>query len=531
MLLEPRDQVLAASGGVDDGVDALIREARRRTHRRRLRRLAVFAVVAGAAGLAYAVLLSGGSGVIAGTASSPFVNVRAFEGQGNLAFVSRDRLWVLDGSAGALRSLPRARHQEALSPTFSHDGRWLAYLTHSTNPNRVQPYELWIAHADGSGVRAIGSVNGLVGWSPHADAVAVTVGRQVKYPPVGSATMLELVWPGGRRRTLLKAPAKPATLGGVDAVMGAVWSPDGSALAVALGGGLADAIDTVPVALGSRPTVWFARRGAQPVKVTGMSGAGPTQVIPDLAGWWPGWGIAFWIFDGGGIRDPDNTPLAVVATPGARPRLVAQTLSSGITDAVSPGANDKLALVATSTPGVGRTFGIDKTVETCKPARGCGAVPRATVWSGPNTQTCNPCIQPGTPRGEPGSGVSQDPSWSPTGGLLAYVKAPVADTGAWPSDAWFADHAVYVLNTRTGATKRIGTVDGAALPIWSGDGRDLLYESSDGLWLMPIASGRPVEIEHPLYSEAEWNTRTSHAANISYYGQIPWNRQFSWSSG
>jgi hypothetical protein len=114
--------------------------------------------------------------------------------------------------------------------------------------------------------------------------------------------------------------------------------------------------------------------------------------------------------------------------------------------------------------------------------------------------------------------------------LLAYVKAPVSDTAGWPSDAWFADHALYVWNAHTRATKRVGTVDGAALPTWSGDNRYLLYESDDGLWVMPVASGKPIEIEHPLYSQAEWNTRTSHLANISFYGQIPWNQQLSWSS-
>jgi hypothetical protein len=114
--------------------------------------------------------------------------------------------------------------------------------------------------------------------------------------------------------------------------------------------------------------------------------------------------------------------------------------------------------------------------------------------------------------------------------MLAYVKAPALDTSAWPTDAWFADHSVYVWNSQTGTTSRVGAIDGAALPTWSRDGHYLLYESDDGLWLMPIKSGRPTEIEHPLYPEAEWSTRFSHDANVSFYGQIPWNQQFSWSS-
>jgi hypothetical protein len=87
-----------------------------------------------------------------------------------------------------------------------------------------------------------------------------------------------------------------------------------------------------------------------------------------------------------------------------------------------------------------------------------------------------------------------------------------------------------VLNTTAGTTNRIGTVDGSALPTWSGNGKDLLYESNDGLWLMPISTGKPVEIVHPLYSEADWNSKGSHLASVSFYGQIPWQYQFSWWS-
>jgi WD40-like Beta Propeller Repeat len=529
MLLERGHRVEPTNVTVDDTAEALIREARRRTRKRRLRGVRIVALIVGVAVLAYAELVPGGSGLLAGTASSPFVNLRAFRRQGDLAFVSRGRLWVLDGTDGTVRELPTAQHQEALSPTFSHDGRWLAYLTDSTNPSKVPRYELWIARADGTSARAVGDVESLVGWSPHGDTAAVTLGRQTKHLPYGSATTVALVSPTGHERTLLQAPNDPSTTGGMDAITGAVWSPSGNALAVTAAGGLANAVYTVPIASGAKPTVWFAARGSQRVQVTGMRGRVPTEVIPDLAGWWSGWGIAFWIFDFGGVRNPDNTPLVVVARPGAQPRLVAQTLSTGITDAVSAGARDSLALV--SSGSFGREYAAGKTVETCPANGGCTAVPGASIWSGPDTQRCETrCAPPAGSRGKPGSGVSEDPSWSPNGLLLAYVKAPAANTGAWPSDAWFADHAVYVWNSQTNATRRVGAVNGAALPTWSRNERDLLYESDDGLWLMPVTSGKPTEIERPLYSESEWNAKVSHVASISFYGQIPWDQQFSWSS-
>jgi hypothetical protein len=159
----------------------------------------------------------------------------------------------------------------------------------------------------------------------------------------------------------------------------------------------------------------------------------------------------------------------------------------------------------------------------------CQAVPGATVWPSRFAQRC-PCFPRALAAGQPGSGVSLDPAWSPNGAQLAYVKAPTLLTSAWPLNSWYAAHAIYLLDAHTNTTRRVGTIDGASVPNWSGNGRDLLYESGDGLWLTPLGSGTPVEIEHPLYSGAEWNTRAGHLAGIAYYGQIPWDQQFSWSS-
>jgi hypothetical protein len=38
-----------------------------------------------------------------------------------------------------------------------------------------------------------------------------------------------------------------------------------------------------------------------------------------------------------------------------------------------------------------------------------------------------------------------------------------------------------------------------------------------------------MEIVHPLFSERQWNAVAANA-EIAYYGQIPWNAQFSWNS-
>jgi Tol biopolymer transport system component len=473
------------------------------------------------------VVTHDGNGVVAGSGSTPFVNLKAFAGQGDLAFVSRDRLWVLDGE-NAVRVLPTPRRQEASSPEFSHDHRWLAYLTESTNVNKQSSYELWIARSNGSGAHVIGRVDSLVGWSPRSDVLAVTVGDQTKYAMFGSPTALDAVSPQGNRRVLVQAPAKPATPGGIDSIWDAIWSPDGSELAVTLIGGLTDTVETVPLKRGSAPTVWFSSRGSEPVRILGARGRRLRSVITDLAGWWSGRGIGFWVIDFGGVRNLDDTPLAVISRPGAEPYLLAQTLSTGITDAIAVGGHGKVAVV--SSTSAGREFAAGKAIRICGSGiLRCTQIPGATVWAGKTTPPCPGC-RPVPRSGAPGSGVSEDPSWSPSGVLLAYTKAPSFNTAAWPDDAWFEDHAIYTWNSQTGITTRVGTVDGSAVPTWSANGRDLLFERNDGLWLMPLNSGRAVRIEYPLYSQREWNTRTSHLANISFYGQIPWTEQFSWNT-
>jgi hypothetical protein len=252
------------------------------------------------------------------------------------------------------------------------------------------------------------------------------------------------------------------------------------------------------------------------------------EVLADLTGWWPRWGIAFWAYCCGATRNLDNTPLEVLSAPGARPRLIAETLSDGVTDAVAAGPAGSLAVVASSTEG--RDIGQGKLVESCHTrTRVCSAVPGGSIWTGPGRDRCayfsgTPCSAP--PRlGTAGSAVSLDPAWSPTAPLLAYVKAPYTFD---PARVWYAAHELFLWNPRSGSTTRLADVSGPSVPTWSRDGSHLLYVSGDGLWLTPVGGGgEPVELEHPLFPEQLWNTTS---ALISYFGQIDWTGQFSWSS-
>jgi dipeptidyl aminopeptidase/acylaminoacyl peptidase len=210
------------------------------------------------------------------TVPAPSVNAAAFGGHGELAFVSRGRLWVLDGATGTLRRV-LIPGMTPLDPAFSPDGRWLAFLGSSASHSATSS-ALWIASGDGRGAHQIRGLatGGLIGWSPVADVLAVTAGPQPAREPYGYLTTVRLVAPSGSVRTLLSAAG----------IQGAVWSPDGSSIAVATRHWpTATTLASYPVT-GGKPVTWLklnAKRGV----LDGM-----TEVIIDPAGWWPRWGSA-----------------------------------------------------------------------------------------------------------------------------------------------------------------------------------------------------------------------------------------------
>jgi WD40 repeat protein len=508
---------------------ALIEEARRRARGRRRRGALAAAVVVVGVVVGLLVGRAGdGRGVVLGSSSTPFANLGAFAGQGELAFVSRGGVWALDGERGTLRRLPVPAGWTPDSPELSHDGRWLAYVAAASTTSFPTTVELWLARGDGSDAHVVRGldVDDLVGWSPTEDVLAVIGGSR--------GSTLQLIHPGGRTRVLVALAGAAARSG---SVWSAAWSPNGREIAVSTNDfstpTSGTTVRTYPLA-GGAPTTWFRIRNNQPFPAHICSSCGGgTETIADLIGWWPRWGIAFWDFCCGATHDNDGSPVALLASPGAQPRVLTRTLSNGVTNAIAA-RGDELAVVADNT-NAGRELGSGKTVETCDAAtRACTPVPGATTWVGPDAQRCviptqsaRHCLGISVPPpGKAGSGVSLDPSWAPQRGLLAYVRAPIALTGGGPDAAWYTAHALYVWNARTGTTQRIAAIDSASVPTWSANGRNLLYVSNDGLWLASLNRNAPVEIAQPLFAPKNLYTSITN----DYYGEIPWTGQFSWWS-
>jgi hypothetical protein len=460
--------------------EVLIEEARRRQRRRRMAILSTVLAIAGVG--IYAAGSGGGTSAprrsvpAAGQrAGYPWADSKAFSGDGDLAFVSLGTLFVLDGSTGRLTEVPPLTGATS-DPQFSPDRRWLAF---QTGDNAVG-----VARADGASPHLL-KQQSFVGWLPDGELLTTSTATS-------TSTLA-----GPLVRYQISSSGRPVRVGTASADLMS-WSPDGHAYVfdvskvVARSGGAFRGTNSIEVAssLNGRRTVWNTVRvsSAGP----GSSAAGDfVQRIDVLPA---GEGLLVWT-DPGDDDDADGSAVYLIRSPGARMRELGITVG----DTLTLGARGEIALDV----GVGRLAWEDKTVETCAVSTArCTAVP--------------------TPRGD----VSVDPSWSPGGTELAYVDARALTTWGFPQptiSAWYATHTLWVLRAGTTTPIEIPGGRGAALPVWSADGKALMYVKDDALWLVRGAGTRdattPVRIVSPLFAPS-WP---------SYYGQVGWASQFAWS--
>lgn len=514
------------------GEEAIIQEARRLRRRRWMIRTAGVALGALTALAVVVVVDRSGGGRPASPATGrdgrPYVNLRAFAGQGTLVFVSGQQLWVIDGADQSVREVATPDGSIPSTPVISPDGAWIAYLVKPAAAAASAPAALWMARADGSDRHQVTAepIDTAFGWSPTADLFGVVIDTAMSYPSGAhglAPTTVDLFTPTGSPRQLTAASSP----GHSRRVEDAVWSPDGRSVAVSswdLAVGPAT-VETYPID-GGAPTTWFSiNPGASLPGV--CTGCGGGKTIADLSGWWPRWGIGFWVYSSGATRNLDSTPLEVLSAPGATPHIIAHTLSDGITDALSTRANGSLAVVEV-TGNTGRSYGQGKQVEVCQAHTfTCSPIPGDNIWAGPSHEPCPTRRCAPTPAaGSPGSAVSLDPAWSPDGNTLAYVKSPTSPTVGWPPLSWYQAHHLFIWNRNTNTSTPVADTAGISVSTWSAHGTRLLYVANDELWLWH-RHRTPVAIASPLYPPIEWEEIATDS-NISYYGQINWTAQFNW---
>jgi len=416
------------------------------------------------------------------------VNVRAFAHEGLLAFASDGALYVLDGATGSLRQVGRSS-SGAEEPSFSHDGRWLAYVAAGAEApvadlGEQAPFApvsgpLVLADANGSSAHRVGTVGQVseAVWSPTADLLLVVSGA----PYYGGAVWV--VSPDGSAWKLLSSHP----------IYGAVWSPDGRQIAFAVGNGHASAttLETVPVA-GGRAALWLR-----------SSGADAQWLVP--LGWWKDQGIGVWAGGLGSVPDGEGTidgaALDLATAPGAPLRPLGRTPPV----ALVPAASSRTGWLAIDEPwlttGFGRTPWSAKAIETCGP----GAVRCSTVSEAANV-------------------AAYDPVWSPDGRTLAFVEAPASNTPSFFKSfvrSWYASGRLFLLEVGSTRPVPVPHTLGATAPAWSASGAGLLYVANDALYLVRRLGATPVRIAAPLLPAKQWTS--------TYYGGIDWRFQFSWA--
>jgi TolB protein len=438
-----------------DELEALIREARARQRRRRGGAAAVVAALAALALVVWGIdrTFVGRGGSTARSQLTPVVDAHAFAGHGNLAFVSRDRLWLLDGRAGRLIRVAGAG---ASGPAFSPNGRWLAW---SQGVKRFG-----IARSDGTGSHLLPSHGGGEKWLPDG---RLLVGRAIYRIDHGAP---------------VRAGLAPEGL--------VSWAPDGSRYAFVTES--RDARRPAPyndvarvelsASLTGSLTVWYET----PESFTTRSGwqdpaIGYVAILPSG-------GILVWLdpFHSASIA-ADGLPVYEIVSPGARPRKIGVSIGTPL----SLGARGRFALGA----GGDRIAWTTKRVVTCA-SGGC------------------------RPLRAPTARMTLDPAWSPGGGRLAYVTAAdlgveVTTVGSKTMNRWYRTRRLSI------GSHVVPNSTGAASPVWSADGRSLLFVARDGLWLLPRVGARPSRIATPLFWPGRWP---------NYFGRVDWTDQFAWWS-
>lgn len=358
---------------------------------------------------------------------------KSLPGLGKLAVVTAGGLNLVDYELGHVVTVPS--DTAVAFPAWSPDGRWLAYLD-------LGWHSIELVSSDGSPAQLAEVPNGPFtenfAWSPTEDVLAIA-------PSNGG---LYLVTPSGEARLLAEG-----------LIASFAWSPDGQALAyvTSLPSGSPEsasaAIFTIPVS-GGEPQQRYLAEGSDIV----------------LAGWWPdGQGLLYWL----GIRSAsiamDGMTLFSLPLDGGDPVELGVMLPERAFLDWSP--DGRLVMVE----GAGRElWSGDKGLSVCDVRAGtCQRLPK------------------------PEGTVSLYPAWSPDG-RLAFIQAGVPSQ--YPNDdgalrAWLGTWTLVIADPDGSGEQVLDAAGtGVQAPMWSPDGRYLLYLREGAIWALDLTGGEPIMI-------------------------------------
>ena len=395
-------------------------------------------------------------------------------GHGELAFVSRSRLYTLSasGQLGAISGPPSSGYDS--NPEWSADGRWLAFFhTGPASGFDVPNPSLWLVAASSTRAHRVSArpVEELH-WSPTADTLAYVSG-----PGSGYAGSLWLAHPGGGTDTALATDVESF-----------LWSPSGRQVAVLRQSWTRRAfrasIEVLP-ADGGPGTTWWRASSAECVTLASYD---PTGAV--VAGW----------ADVGCVDNADGEPLELFSD-GRSPVGVGTSLIDMSSLAWSPGG--ELAVVS---PGDRTIWADGKDIELC------GTAPAA----------CHRLAVPAAT-------VALAPAWAASGALY-FVSASgsgpfSANGGAFYSPGWVArwqsTHAGWSPPPGATAPRTLSPSLGNVLAFDPASrGAALVFVRDDSVWLVSEPGASPSRVAGPLLAST---------APSGYYGLVDWTALVSWS--
>jgi len=423
---------------------------------------------------------------------APVVSGKAFEGHGRLAFVSGNRLYILDGTAAGK---PATLHpvEAGKAPgdlAWSPDGKWLAFLVGAPDADgSVTAGQLWLSGPDGQDAHQVLAGSGPFAWSPKADVLAAVSGGSLDTVAAG------------------QAPRPVLTMAGLSGTP--AWSPDGATIAVSVVQYTANKGFT-----GSDIELVTPGEGGW-ANVRDLVHSASDALLTD-AWWTDGQGLFAWS-DPQDSDAADGVPLVsypLVSNPFAGP---AGTLPSTL---VHPSFAIPYGSGVTVVTGGDRYLWNAKTIESCPAVGSCGSAMDAE----PGPVNLDPAPFPLLDEGEP---------------TLAFVHAAPETTASFSQavlNAWYKTRELWLWHGTGGNPYQVaGAGTGVAAPTWSADGKVILYVRDNALWLIDPFGGRVESTPgHPAQSggpPARVVSQLFAGAWPDFYGYTDWQSQFAWYTG
>jgi TolB protein len=140
------------------------------------------------------------------------------------------------------------------------------------------------------------------------------------------------------------------------------------------------------------------------------------------------------------------------------------------------------------------------------------------TWTGKRLTVCDAHNGECHPLTTPGGTVAIDPTWSPDGSLLAFVRAADAPDAGGETAAWTDSRQLWTSKPDGSDATRVAIdLTGVNGPRWSADGTRLYVVAGDRAVVVDVTDGATTPLGSPLS-----------AGGFAFYGTTDWSALLAW---